>query len=87
MIGTAVLYLIFAAAFVISSPLRLFADVVLPTEMVTSLTAASGYVGLINNFIPVGTLMLGLGILLAVEGYILIYKGIMWIIRKIPFVN
>jgi hypothetical protein len=87
MITTAIVYVIYAALFVLTAPLRLFADVVLPTSIASALTTVSGYLGTFNQFIPVGTLIGVFAVLLSVEIYILAYKGFKWIINKIPGVN
>lgn len=87
MILDAILYVLYGATYVFTLPLRLLSDVVLPAAMTNALTTASGYLGAINSFFPVQTLIDVLGLLLAVEGYILLYKGLKWVWSKIPGVN
>lgn len=87
MILDAILYVLYGATYIFTLPLRLLNDVVLPTAMTNALTTASGYLGAINSFFPVDTLIDVLALLLAVEGYILLYKGLKWVWSKIPGVN
>ena len=87
MIVSAILYVIYGALFLLTAPLRLLADVVLPTGFAGALTTISGFLGTLNQFIPVGTLLSVLAILITVELYVLAYKGIKWVINKIPGVN
>lgn len=87
MIIDAILYVLYGATYILTYPLRLLSDVALPAAMTSALTTASGYLGAINSFFPVDTLIDVLGLLLAVEGYILLYKGLKWIWNKIPGVN
>lgn len=87
MIVDAILYVLYGATYIFTAPLRLLSDVVLPTAMTNALTTASGYLAAINSFFPVDTLISVLALILAVEGYILLYKGLKWIWSKIPGVN
>lgn len=43
--------------------------------------------GLLANYTPLAYLMTLFGIILAVDGGILIYHFIMWILRKIPVIS
>lgn len=69
------------------TPLSTFEDFVLDPEFLASITVFSGYLTSISNFFPLGTLLLILGALLAIELAIVVYKGIMWIIKRIPLIG
>jgi hypothetical protein len=87
MITTAILGIIYAFIFAITSPLRLLADVSLDSNFASSIQTASGYYHAVNGFIPVDTMLTILGISLVFEGLYLTYKLIMWVIKKIPGIS
>lgn len=43
-----------------------------------------GATGIVANYTPLGYLLILFGIILAVDVAILLYKFVMWILRKIP---
>lgn len=59
----------------------------LPAEFINSLQTISGYIGVVDNFLPTTTIFSILGLVLAVEGAIMAYKIFQWIIKKIPGVS
>ena len=59
----------------------------LPEEFISSLQSVSGYVGVVDNFLPTGTFFLIIGLMLALEGTIMVYKIIQWVIKKIPGIS
>ena len=87
MIITALLNLVFSFLSVILSPLQNTADVVLDSNLTASLTTASGYLHSLNSFLPIDTMLEILGVLVAFEGGYLLFKLIMWVIKKIPTLN
>jgi hypothetical protein len=87
MIITGLIYALYGVIYLITSPLRLLSDVVLDVNISNAITTASGYIGGLNAVIPVGTILAVFGIFLAVEVGILLWKGINWLIRKIPTIN
>jgi hypothetical protein len=84
MITTAILYTIYVFVYAITYLLRQFSDVSLPSNLSSSLAQIGGYLSSVQLFVPVGTMISVFGALLAIEGGIFAYKGIMWIIRRIP---
>ena len=84
MITTLLLYFINGAIILATYPLRLLADAELPVEIYNTISQVGGYLGAIEPVFPINTLLTILGLLLAIEGYIFIYKVVMWIIRRIP---
>lgn len=87
MIGTAFLYLLYATIFTFTLPIRLFDDLALDSEFVSSISTASGYISAFNTFIPIGTLLTILGLFIAYELSYFTYKVVMWVIKKIPSIN
>lgn len=87
MIITGFLYLLYAVIQVIISPILLFDDVVLPVEFSTSLATGGTYIAPLDPYVPIDTLTAILIVLIYIEGFILLYKLIMWGIKKIPTIN
>lgn len=89
MITTLVLYIVYFFVWAITSPLRLLDNVTAPTILVNTVDTASGYLSMGYAWLPVTvtTLLLTWGLYLVFEVGIFTYKGIMWVIKKVPFVN
>ena len=87
MITTALITLMYFLIWLFISPLRAFSDVVLDSNISQSISTASTYLGGLNAVVPVGTMLAVFGVFLAVEIAILFWKGINWLIRKIPTIN
>jgi len=84
MIVTAFLNIVYSFVFVITAPLRLFSNVSLPAALTTSLTTAGEYLTAVQQFFPITAMLSVLAFVLSVEVAIGIYKGIMWLIKRIP---
>ena len=87
MIITGLLSVIYVFILGITFPLRILSDVSLPTEITTAITSASGYYHSLNAILPIDTMLQILGVSLTFEGLYLLYKLIMWVIKKIPGIN
>ena len=87
MITTLILQLLYAVIWLITSPVRLLSDVTLDANIGGAISTASTYLGGLNAVVPVGTILAVFGIFLVVEVAILVWKGINWLIRKIPTIN
>jgi hypothetical protein len=87
MIATAILYIFSALLFTLTLPFRLLSDVVLPAGVSNAINEASGSLAGINSIVPVDVLLDVLWAVVALEVGILAFKGLNWIIRKIPGVN
>ena len=87
MIITAFLNLVFVFLQFILTPISLLGDVVINSGFTNALSTASGYYHSLNAILPVDTMLEIFGVSLAIEGAYLLYKIIMWIIRKIPSIN
>ena len=63
------------------------ADTALLSNVSGAVSSASGYLAAINSLVPVSTLLVIVGLFLALEGFIIVVKIINWIIRKIPTIS
>jgi hypothetical protein len=86
MITTGILNLLYGIVYLILYPIRLLPDVSLPSGITSAVTTVSGYLAALYAVLPITTtaLMAVLGLFLTAEAAILTYKGIMWLVRKIP---
>lgn len=84
MIGTAIIFIVWAFATAISSPLRLLSDATLPANVTASITSMGGYLTSVSNIVPVATILTILSAVLVIEGSVFLYKVFMWILRRIP---
>jgi len=84
MIVSIILFFVYSFVWLVSSPLRLLPDVSLPTSATAALTTAGGYLRAAAYVLPVDTILAIFYSVLGVEALILSYKGIMWLIRRIP---
>jgi len=87
MITAGILLLIYGFIWVILLPIRFLPDATLPAGIATAVSSIGGYLGAIDNFFPLSTLLAVLGTIISVEGAIMLYKLTMWAIRKIPGVG
>lgn len=87
MIINAILYALYGIIQLIISPILLFDDVTLPEGIDTALTTAGSYIAPLNGIMPIDTVTAILVVFVYIEGAILLYKLIMWGIKKIPTIN
>jgi len=87
MITTAIIFILSKIIFVLTLPLRITSDVVLPSGISTAVAEASGSLSGINTIVPVDVLLDVLWAMIILEVGILGFKGLNWLIRKIPGVN
>lgn len=87
MITSGLLYTIFAFLWALTLPMRLFNDAVLPDGIVSAIDTINGYLGGLNVVLPIDTIIQVFVAILAVELVILGFKGLNFLIRKIPGVN
>lgn len=63
----------------------------LPNEVYYYIDSAMDYIvagaGILNNYTPLTYLMLLFGIVLTIDLSIMIYKFVMWVIKKVPFLG
>lgn len=81
-----ILYLLYGALNVITFPLRVFDDVANPGFITDAVSSAVDYISFGYSILPlaVSALLLTWGAFLAFEAGIFAYKGLIWIIKKIP---
>ncbi len=87
MIFNLILLAIYAVVWALLQLLNLLPVLTFPPEFITSLNSIAGYVAVVDNFLPTSTFFAIIGLMLAVEGGILIFKIITWIIKKIPGIS
>lgn len=81
------LNLLFVFLSFILTPLSNFSDVTLDPNFATAISNAGGYYHSLNGILPIDTMLQILGVFVVIESAYLIYKILMWIIRKIPMIN
>ena len=84
MIITAFLNIIYSLLQLIVIPISSLNDVSMSSSFASSITTANGYLSSFNNFVPLDTIGQIIVLFLSIEGAILTYKLIMWVIRRIP---
>jgi len=89
MISTVILYILYALVYILTAPFRLFSDVSTQGWLSQTITTANGYIGIGYQWLPnmLNALLLTWGIYITIEVAIFLYKGIMWVLKKIPFIN
>jgi len=84
MITTFILYLIYGLIWVLTAPLRAFADVTIESGIGAGIATAVGYFANLNNILPLSTVVTCIGIILGVELIVGIYKIIDKIRKMLP---
>jgi hypothetical protein len=84
MITSGFLYGVFALIIAITVPFRLLSDVSMNSGMAGALNSVGGYLSPMDLIFPMGTLLAVLGVFLLYESGYLVYKIMMWIIRRFP---
>jgi hypothetical protein len=84
MITAVLLNILFGIVWVITYPLRVFDDVSLPADIASSISTANGYLFALDYVAPVSTLLTIFALFLTIEGGILTWKAINWLLRRLP---
>lgn len=88
MIVEALMQLVFNLFALLTTPIAIPS---MPESVHTYLTYALGFLsqgaGILACYVDLGYLIVLLGVVLAVDAGILVYKLVMWIIRKIPMLG
>ena len=87
MITNFLIFILHSVIEILLSPLSLLPDATIPPDLLTAISNASGYLTVFNSFVPVTTLLAVVSAVLVVEGFIIGYKVIMWLIKKIPTIS
>lgn len=88
MIIEALMQVVFVLFELLTTPISIPA---LPEQVHDFLNSAMGYlqtgIGILRNYVDLSYLGILIGVVLAVDAGLLIYKLVMWIIRKIPMLG
>jgi len=87
MITNALLNLGYWIIEVLSFPIRIFDDVVLPADFADAIADAGVAFDLISTVFPVSSMLAITAIFITIETAILLWNGVNWLIRKIPTIN
>lgn len=89
MIVSFILTLVFYTVLLITLPVRVFPDASMPSWIAGAISQANVYLSTGKAILPVTitTILLTWGVYLGVELALFIYKGVMWIVKKIPGVS
>jgi len=87
MITNFFLFILYNVVYLFLLPLRALDNVSLDSNIGTAITKTQEYLANVNQILPVSTLLSIIGIFIAVNGFILLWKAINWLIRKIPTIN
>jgi len=87
MITNALLLALYGIVSLLLTPLKVLADVTLDSNIHASILTARTYLANLNIVLPISTILAIFGIILAIETFILLYKAVNWLIRKIPTIN
>jgi len=84
MITNIFLLIIYLAVFLVTLPVRLFANATLPSFLSGVGSYFNQYIAPLDGYIPIATIFLALTFFLAFEGSILVWHGINWLMRRFP---
>jgi len=87
MITSILILLLYGIVFVLIAPFRLLPDASLPSAVDNAINQAGSVLSFFNSVIPLDILLAVLSAVLAVDGVIILYKIIMWVVRKIPTIS
>lgn len=87
MIVNILLKILYETIWVLIYPIRILSDVSLSGDLISAISTANTYISAIDFVFPVTTFLAILGLVLTIEGLIILYKSIMWLIRKIPTIS
>jgi len=88
MIIKAVLYLLYALLALVTYPLRIFDDVSGNSDILSAVVSARDYIANVSQIIPTTALISAVALIVTIEfGGIYVYKGVMWTLKRIPFLK
>lgn len=87
MITSGILLIIYYFIQAVEYPLKALPDVSLPAGITNAIANAGAYLSSFDLIFPVGTFLTIFGVMLTIEAAIVIYKIVMWIIKKIPTIS
>lgn len=87
MITNFLIYLLWTVVYGLTYPIRILSDVSLSADFTSAISTANNYISGLNYILPLSTLITIIGLFLGIEIFILSYKIVNWLIRKIPSIN
>lgn len=71
----------------ITAPILTFPDVTVPAGATTAFSYVGQTLASLDGYIPVSTIAIIVALTIGVEVAIFTYKGIMWLVKKIPTIS
>lgn len=87
MISTFFLNVLYIVVFLATLPVRALPNVTLTPAVSNAISLASYYLSLFSAMFPVSDFITVFLLVLAIDAGIFVFKGVNWIIRKIPTIN
>jgi hypothetical protein len=87
MITSGLLLIIYYFITALEYPITALPNVSLPANITSAITSANQYLASFNFIFPVSTFFAIFGLVLGIELAIIIYKIVMWVIKKIPTIS
>jgi len=81
------LFVLYQALALILHPLTTFNDVVVDPTLYATVASTGQLLASVNAALPILSLLAIISLYVGVEVTIFVYKGIMWLIKKIPTIN
>lgn len=87
MIVSFLLFLLYNFIMAITSPLRLLPNVSLPANITSAIASTNSYLSAIDFIFPVSVFITVFATIIGIEVLMMLYKIIMWVLRKIPGIS
>lgn len=87
MISDFFIFILYGVVYGITYPVRILPDVSLSENFTSAINNFNSYVVGLNYILPLSTLITIIGLFLSIELFILMYKIMNWLIRKIPTIS
>jgi len=84
MITTLLLDALYWIVWVVLTPIRALPMATLPQGLTDALGTIGGYIHGLDVVLPVVTIFAVLSLILVIEGFMFTWKGINWLLRRIP---
>jgi hypothetical protein len=87
MITTTLLNALLIVLVFLLSPILNRPDASFPQGLLDAVNNVQGFYSSLNPIFPVDALLVCIGIIVALEAVLLVYKAMMWLIKKIPMIS
>ena len=84
MITAVFLNILYGIIWTLTYPIRILNDVSLPSDITSAISTANGYLYALDYIVPVSTLLAIFALYLTIEGAILTWKALNWLLRRLP---